>query len=116
MITWDAVTAVAPELAAVPIGVQTALLSMVGVMLPNPNALGDQYDAACTWLAAHLGTISQRKSGNIAGPISSESVGQVSRSYAVPTTESASDLSSTSYGQLAQMLIKNNANTRVVLL
>jgi hypothetical protein len=116
MITWAAVTAVAPELASVPGGVQTALLAMVGVMLPNPNALGDQYDAACTWLAAHLGTISQRKSGNIAGPVSSESVGQVSRSYAVPAMDSASDYSSTSYGQLFQAIVKNNANTRMVLL
>lgn len=116
MITWADVTAVAPELATVPVGVQTALLAMVGVMLPNPNALGTQYDAACTWLAAHLGTISQRKSGNIAGPISSESVGGVSRSYAVPAMDSVSDYSSTSYGQLLQVIINNNANTRLVLL
>lgn len=112
MIAWSAVEAVAPELSVVAPGTKTALLAMVGIMLPSPSALGDQYDAACTWLAAHLGTISQRGGDGPSGPITSESTGRISRSYAVPTMAEASDYGSTSYGQLFQVIVKNNANAR----
>jgi hypothetical protein len=114
MITWVNVVAVAPELSAVALGTQTALLAMVATLLPNPSVLGSQYDAACTWLAAHLGTVSCRGGDGPSGPITAESTGRVSRSYAAPAS-SDSSYSSTSYGQLYLAIIKNNANARLVL-
>lgn len=99
MITWANVVARAPELSTVGPETQAAILSDVVVML-NASVFGDKYDMACAYLAAHYGTLSKNKGQGPGGPISSESTGRVSRSYAVaPKTARDDDYTTTIYGQ-----------------
>ena len=86
MITWADVVLIAPELADVPVGVQTALLADVAEQLESSQWGNDaRYDMASKYLVAHLATLYLQGSGGAAGPVTSESVGSVSRSYASPS-------------------------------
>lgn len=104
MITWADVTARAPELSAVALATQTAILADV-VLLVNIKAWGAKYDLACTYLAAHMGTISRNGGLGPVGGIESENTGRVSRSYAAPP---ASDpyWDRSSYGATYKALLK----------
>lgn len=98
-ITWADVTARAPELSTLAVNVQNAILADVTVLL-NVNVFGDKYTMAACYLAAHKGTIAKIKGQGPAGPITSESTGRVSRSYASPAQlPREDDLSSTLYGR-----------------
>jgi len=59
-------------------------------------------------LAAHIGTMALRGGSGATGPISSESTGGISRSYAVAMTSSGS-LGSTTHGQTFTEIIRNSA-------
>lgn len=100
MITWENVVTIAPELAVVPSATQAMILSHVALQLA-PRAWGDRFDMGSTYLAAHLGALWKRSSeGGIAGPVSSESVGDVSRAYAIfSPTGSDALLDVTPYGK-----------------
>ena len=104
MITWSNVVAIAPELASVPLATQTAILSAVEAQLA-PSQWGARYDLACTYLAAHLGSASIAGGQGAAGPVTSETVGSVSRSYAAPAATTA-NTGSTSYGREYERLKK----------
>lgn len=78
-ITWPDVVAIAPELAATDPTAQTAILAIVSRQVADPDAWGSYFDDAAKYLAAHYGTLSRSRGK---GPISDESVGQLSRSYA----------------------------------
>lgn len=99
MIDWADVTAIAPSLTTVPVASQDALLAQVLIEL-DESAWGAGIELGRAWLAAHLGTLYQRGSSSspAAGAVTSESVGDVSRSYAAPAAGS-DVLSSTPYGQ-----------------
>jgi hypothetical protein len=81
-ITWADVTAIAPELSTVANGSQTAILADVALLL-NASALGSKFDMASKYLAAHLGTVASRPGGE-GGPVVSDTVGPLSRSFAPP--------------------------------
>ena len=81
-VTWSRVSALAPALAAIPVLTQAEILAHVAVQL-DEVALGDRYDTASLYLAAHLGTLVLRDATGPGGPVASESVGEASRSYAV---------------------------------
>jgi hypothetical protein len=104
VITWSAVVAIAPELASVALATQTAILGAVEVQLAA-GQWGTRYDLACTYLAAHLGAVSLAGAQGAAGPVTSESVGSVSRSYAAPVVAS-SNAGSTAYGREYERLKK----------
>lgn len=106
MITWADVVAVAPELASVATATQNAILADVAAQLVAAQ-WGSRYDVACTYLAAHLGTLSKSGGQGVAGPVTSETVGSVSRSYAAPAV-SESGMGSTSYGREYERLKKQN--------
>lgn len=97
-ITWADVTARAPELSTLDPVVQAAILADVTVLL-SVDAFGDKYTMAACALAAHLGTLSKNKGQGPSGPITSESTGRVSRSYAsAPQKARDDDYSATTYG------------------
>lgn len=98
MISWDDVTTVAPELSAVPTDTRTAILADVALQI-SVTAWGgsDRADMASKYLAAHLGTLALG-GANGGGPVVSEVVGQVSRSYASPMGNTPGSEGSTRYG------------------
>ncbi len=97
-VTWAGVVIVAPELSTIALGTQTAILAQVALQM-DAEAWGDRLDLGATYLAAHLATRTLGGGTATSGPVVSESVGQVSRSYAAPSSIQGSALGSTSYGQ-----------------
>lgn len=98
MITWNQVLDLAPELSTVPPGTRAFILEAVALQV-NETAWGDRYDLGCTLLAAHMGTNSLRGGSTPSGAVQSESVGDVSVTYAAGSTSTtASGTSTTTYG------------------
>jgi len=95
-ITWPDVTAAAPELATTAAQTQTDVLAFVIVALNvalYDGETGPRTRLARIYLAAHLATLPRLGAG---GPLVSESVESLSRSYAAPMSKSK--LATTSYG------------------
>lgn len=109
-ITWASdVVAIAPELASVVTATQNKILAFVDLQF-NTTLWGDKLDMGKTYLAAHLGTLSRRAGAG--GPVVSESVGQVSRSYAASIASGAAMLESTSYGLEYKRLLRQLPGAR----
>lgn len=114
MIIWEDVVAIDASLSAVPAATQAAILLDVRLQV-SEDSWGDRYDLASKYLAAHLGVVSERArlggaTGGVSGPVSSESVDGVSRSYASTTGGGATEssrigLDGTVWGREYQRLI-----------
>lgn len=111
MIAWNDVVNIAPELLTLPVGAQNAILAQVYEEL-NPEVWCSKLDLGAVWLAAHLATISKR--GGAGGPVMSQTVGQVSQSYAT-TMSALSLLGATAYGQEYERLILTLPAARLLL-
>lgn len=108
-ITWADVSTFAPEVASVPSARQTQILAMVDRQV-NATAWGDAAVDGALHLAAHYGVMSLRGSSSAAGPVVSESVGPVSRSFAAPSSGGGGDgLEATSYGREYMRLSRTRA-------
>lgn len=103
-ITWTDVVNIAPELSTVATDTQTAILADVALQMPA-EVWGTMLDTGSKYLAAHLATVTSRRGGGGAGPLTSETVGQVSRSYAAPLK--ATSIMSTPYGVEYDRLLMN---------
>jgi hypothetical protein len=101
MVTWAEVVIVAPELSAVPMAVQTAILAQVAEQLTS-TVWGTRLAAGQTFLAAHLGTV--RGAPNY----QQEQVGDHSRQV-------TGDLESTSYGREFRRLLRTLGRSVAVL-
>lgn len=94
-VSWSDVTALAPGVAAVPSGTQTVILAAVSAQLANADYWPSTalYELAQKYLAAHMGSLYLRSNGGgdtAGGAVTSESVGDVSVSYAtVPAGDAA---------------------------
>jgi len=95
-LTWADVVAIAPNLSSLTTTQQNAVLLDVDIQL-SEDKIGSKYNLACKYLAAHLGTLVSRGSDGPSGPIQSEMVGSVSRSYAANFNLTGYD--TTTYGQ-----------------
>lgn len=90
---WADVILIAPDLSTVASGAQTAILADVAAILSVESywPTSALHVLAQKYLAAHLGTLCLRSSGGGslggAGPVTSESVGDVSVSYAAPSVD-----------------------------
>lgn len=92
-IVWTDVTAIAVELTAVPVDAQTLFLSYVNTSLNVDYFGGESHintKLARIYLAAHLGKTQLQGGDSIAGPVTSESAGGLSRSYALVSAVSGS--------------------------
>ncbi len=103
-ITWADVLKVAPALSTLSVEQQTLILAQVALLL-NANVFGTKYDMASTYFAAHLGTLFKEGAYAPGGPITSETIGPASKSYAAPA---ASDpfWDSTSFGKMYRFIAK----------
>lgn len=75
--------------------------------------IGDRSDELRILLAAHLAMVAAGGGSGAGGPVASESVDGVSRSYAVPTSTDDADLSATSYGRRARALMMTSPRARL---
>jgi len=107
MITWADVVLIAPGLSSIDEDSQDAVLAYVQ-RLVAPAKWGDWVDMGMTFLAAHYGTLVQRSlatsgsSSQAVGPVVSETVGPVARTFAVLTSSSGSgdaSLTTTNWGR-----------------
>lgn len=114
-ITWDDVTDIAAALASVAPDAQTIYLLFVNEALDVrlfPNGETDnRLKLARIYLAAHYAAsdIAANASGGAgaAGPVTAESAGTLSRSYASMTTSTSDPLlESTSYGRLYRLIMR----------
>jgi hypothetical protein len=103
-ITWSDVTAIAPELSTAAAGTQTAILTLVDLMVDD-GAWGDLANQGRAYLAAHLGTVSGSGSGSGSGAVTEEKIGPLSRSYADPGSGD-NDLATTKYGRFYKYLMR----------
>lgn len=96
-ITWADVVIIAAELSTVATSKQNAILADVSAQLAL-SQWGSQarLDIAAKYLAAHLASV---KGVAPAGPMTSETVGPLTRSFAAPMMTSTNALESTGYGR-----------------
>lgn len=108
-ITSSDVLLIAPELSTISGGQWTAILAQVTMQM-DATAWGTWLDKGAVYLAAHLATMTKRV--GTAGAVQSESVGSVSRSYAVSSSVDGAALRSTSYGMEYSRLLNLLAAAR----
>lgn len=115
-LVWDTVVTRYPlgEFETVPLDAQTDILTFVNTRLNVRNLDGEDgitTKLARIYLAAHLGVGAKPGAGldgdeSVAGPIASESTGDVSRSYVyIPSSVAEGIWSSTEYGRAYERLI-----------
>jgi hypothetical protein len=110
-ITWTSVVNLpAPELATVPADAQTTILAAVALQM-NADVWGEKLDLGSAYLAAHLATVGKR--AGVGGPVTHQSVGQVSQSFAASVAQGAAHLGSTSYGLEYERLLYSLAAARM---
>lgn len=78
----------------------------------DPDVWENKLDRGALYLAAHLAKLGASGAVGSAGPVQSESVGQVSRSYAVAQLDSGDTYESTGYGRLFLGLLMSLPNAR----
>ncbi len=109
-ITWADVVAYAAEMFDVPESVQDVLLEYVnGALNPKMFTVG-AYKFARLCLAAHVGTdMLPGNGGESTGPVLSETVGGISRTYADLSSSAASEwLAGTTYGASLTWLLRTS--------
>ena len=101
-VSWDDVAALSPSLAAVSAEAQALIIAMVDRQVGEAQ-WGDLFPDGQILLAAHLGALTLNTAGGSSqavGPVVSQTVGPVSRSFAVLTTSGAAgSFDSTTWGQ-----------------
>ncbi len=118
-ITWLDVTAVAADLASVPVAAQTDILDHVNTTLQVDLFGGEESPKlrlARIYLAAHHGTVAVRS--DTAGPVQSESEEGVSVTYGGGVSIVGSDplLDSTRWGQAFRQLCRTGAPRAPIVL
>lgn len=119
-ITWTHVTNFAAELADVATDARTDILAHVNTCL-DVATLGGEDSAlvklARIYLAAHMGTLARPAStGEVAGPVTSESAGALARSYgSIAELSSGALYGSTEYGREFSRLVRPKVAGPLVL-
>jgi hypothetical protein len=107
-IIWEQVAHVAPELSDLDGYAQELILAYANTALAIDNFGGEdsrKLEYARVLVAAHMGTMVLRR--GVAGPLTAESMGGVSETYAFPQWARHWDL--TSYGTLFLTIVKGTA-------
>lgn len=105
-ITWDDVKTIAPELTDYPEAAQTLVLDFVNEMFDASLFKPGQLKLARIYLAAHVATMSDQGGDLSAGPVISETVGGISRTYA--NLMSGAQFSGSGYADLLQLLLNTS--------
>lgn len=117
-ITWTDVTDYAPELSIVSAGAQTLILNYVNTALDVSvfdGEDGPKTKFARVLLASHLGKLGSMGGMSVAGPVISETVGDISRAYANLVSVGAGMFSGSLYGDLFNQLVQTCPKARVPL-
>ena len=101
MITWNDVLSVASGLDSLSSRAQETILDIVSRQV-NATAWGDRANDGMIMLAAHLGTVAKRQ--GVGGPVTSEKLGEMARSYGFMGGRSA--LSTTAYGMEFERMVR----------
>lgn len=105
-IIWADVTAMAPQLSTVDSAAQDDILAYVNEMT-LPDETDQTTRMARILLAAHYGSTLASAPGGMAGPVTSESAGQMRRSYGLAATPSGEEgFGTTMYGMQYILLLK----------
>lgn len=125
-ITWSDVTAVAPELSTTPVAAQALLLlwgnkAIAADVFDGPD--GDTTKLARCYLVAHAATLGNQAASaggsGAAGPVTSESIGDLSRSFGAigggGGGSGGDEYQATGYGRLYWMLVRRDGASRVWL-
>jgi hypothetical protein len=100
-ILWTDVTNIAPAMSGVAAGAQVAILAFVNETLSQDEwGTGERYRMGGALLAAHFGSLVIANSATgPAGPVTSMSLGDASKSWAAPSFSTTdADLERTTYG------------------
>lgn len=122
-ITWSDVTAIAGELSTYSAAGQTIILAWANNAISVDTLDGEDGPStklARIYLAAHAATLSGQGGSGASGAITSESVGEISRSYGDSGSGGSSgggtgEYNSTAYGRAYLMLIRRFGACRVPL-
>lgn len=111
--TVASVRRLAPELASV-LDVDVEAWLADALLELSEDFWGDLYDRAQALVAAHLASVANPDLAGPAGPVASESVGAVSRSYAVAASSSGSQWATTRHGvELLRLMAQRGPGMRV---
>lgn len=110
-ITWADVTTLFSgdtALAALPTLTQNSILAQVNDEEVHDSTwrIAARANRARLYLAAHLGSLASGVNSGAKGPVQSESVGSVSRSYALSVAQNSNPLDSTGYGKEYRRLVR----------
>lgn len=110
-VTWADVVAIEPAAALVTSTTAQQIFLTTAAEMVDPDLWGATYDRGVLYFTAHLGLLSSwgavASGGGSAGPVTSETLGPMSRSYANLFTSSADTgvLGSTKWGQIYLLLL-----------
>lgn len=110
-ITWPQVVTVDANLATVPENAQVWILAYANKALNPKMFTAEAYRMARLYLAAHFGTMSVPGAAGdvpVAGPVVSETVGGISRTYALVSDASDPTFSTTTHGQMYAFLVRTS--------
>ncbi len=114
-IDWDAVVALASELAATPEDAQDTILAYVNTTLAVAAFGGEtspKLKLVRVLLAAHMASgLTVGGAAGVKGPVTSETVGanSISRSYGSTVSGSGSDFESTPYGRQYLAIVRTSS-------
>jgi hypothetical protein len=120
-ITWPNVVDFAPELSAFDADAQTPILAYVNDEAFHLDSWGGEDSSTLRlgriYLAAHMATISNSGGSAVAGPVTSETAGGLSRSYGFMSSVEADPLlDATPYGRLFRELLRRTPARSALLL
>jgi hypothetical protein len=115
-IVWTDVTDVAPAMSTgVPVGFQTKILAYVEEVV-NPAAFGGEdsitFLLARSYLAAHYAALYKMGTFGAQGPVTSQSEGGVSQSFASVMPQADSSLARTNYGDAFLTFVRRSGYAR----
>jgi len=116
-ITWAMVEDFDAALSTVGTDAQTAILAYVNDLL-DVGMFGGEASATVKllriYLASHMGTILNNHAGGVSGPVTAQSAGGLSQSYAAFASDTS--LGTTAHGQMYLAMIQNSLARAPVLL
>jgi hypothetical protein len=94
----ETLSCIAPEFDSVAVAIRNCIIGLAENQVDSETFEAD-YEGAVAYLAAHMLTIGQYKTGNIAGPTTMKREGDLQLQAAMPTSIDESSLSDTAYGR-----------------
>jgi hypothetical protein len=98
MAILDVLSCIAPEFDSVAEAIRNCIIGLAENQVDQETFEAD-YEAAVAYLAAHMLTIRQYKTGNVAGSTNMKREGDLQLGFSTPAAVDNSSLSDTAYGR-----------------